>query len=162
MAGRSDDIHEIVQVSLSYAAGVDHRDWRRYRQVFHDECLFDMSSWSGRPPTVMRADDWVEGVRAVNGNFDATQHMMTNHVVTFDGDDSAVGVNEVQAQHWFSADTMQTFGRPAQPTWCTLGGHYRNRYTRVDGVWRMAAVQLVVRWHAGDQDVFTLARARAT
>ena len=163
MAERFEDIHAIIQVSLSYAGGIDHRDWERFRSVFHDECHFDTSSWSGRAPSVMRADDWVQAVRSVNGSFDATQHLMTNHVITFEGDDVAIGVNEVHAQHWFGADTMLAMQEPGQEpgqaAWCTLGGHYRNRYTRVNGVWRMAAMQLVVRWHTGDQRVFALARA---
>jgi hypothetical protein len=160
MTDRSADIHAIIQVSLSYAAGIDHRDWPRYRSVFHDECHFDTSSWSGRPPTTMAADDWVDAVRAVNGNFDATQHLMTNHTVEFVGDDEAIGVNEVHAQHWFSAATMAEFGRPSEPAWCVLGGHYRNRYRRVEGVWRMSECQLTVRWQTGNSDVFALARTR--
>ena len=161
MTERFADIHAIVQVSLSYAGGIDHRDWARYRAVFHDECHFDTSSWSGRAPSTMSADDWVAAVRTVNGSFDATQHLMSNHVVEFTGDDSAVATNEVQAQHWFSATSMESFGQAATAAWCMLGGHYRNVYERRDGIWRMAACQLVVRWQTGDPEVFALARARS-
>jgi hypothetical protein len=155
---RLDDRHHIVAVSLGYAAGIDHRDWARYRDCFTDVCEFDFSSWSGRPAGPMSADDWVAAVRRVNGAFDATQHLMSNHDVCFDGPDEAVGVNELQAQHWYSAESMARFGRPAEPAWCLLGGHYTNRYVRSgdDGRWRITACTLTVRWHTGDRTIFTL------
>lgn len=160
LADRSADWHAIVAVSLSYAAGIDHRNWDRYLAVFTDPCEFDFSSWSGRPKATMPADAWVEAVRSVNGNFDATQHLMTNHDVHFGGDDEAIGVNELQAQHWFSAASMEAFGRPAEPAWCLLGGHYTNHYVRAEGVWRMASCHLTVRWRTGDETIFALARSR--
>lgn len=152
----------IVQVSYGYAAGIDHRDWGLYRSIFTDLCEFDFSSWSGRPKAVMPAEDWVAAVRSVNGNFDATQHIMTNHRLDLIDDDTVLGVNELQAQHWFSAESMAAFGRPAEMAWCLLGGHYTNRYERgTDGVWRIAACRLTVRWRTGDESIFPLARSRA-
>jgi hypothetical protein len=154
------DRQQIVEVSLNYAAGIDHRDWARYRDCFADPCRFDFSSWSGRPAAVMPADEWVAAVRSVNGSFDATQHLMTNHDIRFDGDDTAVGVNELQAQHWFSPESMVSFGRPAESAWCLLGGHYTNRYERLEDGWRISECRLTVRWHIGDRSIFELARRR--
>jgi hypothetical protein len=155
------DTASIVQVSYRYAAGIDHRDWDLYRSVFTDECEIDFSSWSGTPGAVMRADDWVAAVRSINGSFDATQHVMTNHIVDFIDHDTAVGTNEVQAQHWFSAATMAGFGRAAEARWCLLGGHYTNRYVRDAGGWRISSCRLTVRWRMGDESIFALARHRA-
>lgn len=155
------DAAAIVQVSYGYAAGIDHRDWALYRDIFTDECEFDFSSWSGRPASVMPADAWVEAVRSVNGNFDATQHIMTNHRLEALDADTVVGINELQAQHWFTAASMAGFGRPAEIAWCLLGGHYTNRYVRCDdGAWRITACGLTVRWRTGDESIFPLARSR--
>lgn len=154
------DHRRIVELSLSYAAGIDHRDWPLYRSIFTDVCLVDFSSWSGRDAADMNADDWVDAVRSVNGNFDATQHIMTNHRFEVLDDNTVVGTNEVQAQHWFSATSMAGFDRPAEPAWCLLGGHYTNRYVRLDGRWRIAACGLTVRWRMGDESIFAFARRR--
>ncbi len=154
------DTAAIVQLSFAYAAGIDHRDWTLYRSIFTDPCEFDFSSWSGRPPAVIPADDWVAAVRGTNGSFDATQHLMSNHRIDMIDERTAIGVNELQAQHFFTADTMAAFGRPAQDAWCLLGGHYTNRYTRTDAGWRIAACRLTVRWRTGDESIFPLARSR--
>ncbi|MEX0848198.1 MAG: nuclear transport factor 2 family protein [Ilumatobacteraceae bacterium] len=156
------DAASIVQVSYGYAAGIDHRDWQRYRSIFTDACEFDFSSWSGRPKAMMPADDWVNAVRSVNGNFDATQHIMTNHQFDVVDDVTVIGINELQAQHWFSGASMAGFGRPAEIAWCLLGGHYTNRYERgTDGAWRIASCRLTVRWRTGDESIFPLARSRS-
>jgi SnoaL-like domain len=153
---------ELIQLSYGYAAGIDHRDWELYRSIFTDLCTFDFSSWSGRPATEMPADEWVEAVRSVNGNFDATQHIMTNHRFETVDDDTVVGTNELQAQHWFTAESMATFGREEEPAWCLLGGHYTNRYVRTAEGWRIGACQLTVRWRTGDESIFTFARRRVS
>ncbi len=151
----------IVDLSSGYAAGIDHRDWGLFRSIFTDVCEFDFSSWSGRPAAAMAADDWVQAVRAVNGNFDATQHLMSNHRMQRVDDDTIIAVNEMQAQHWFAGDSMASFGRAAESAWCLLGGHYTNRCTRVGGDWRIMSCQLTVRWRTGDETIFALARQRS-
>jgi hypothetical protein len=158
------DRQDVIELSLAYAAGIDHRDWQLYRSIFTDVCEYDFSSWSGRAPASMPADDWVLAVRTVNGNFDATQHLMSNHRLRrVDGADvpTIEGINELQAQHWFDAESMASFGRPAEPAWCLLGGHYTNRYVRTDEGWRIAACRLTVRWRTGDESIFAFARQRA-
>ena len=154
------DAAAIVQLSYAYAAGIDHRDWALYRSIFTDTCEFDFSSWSGRPAAAIPADDWVAAVRGTNGSFDATQHLMSNHRIEAVDDDTAIGVNELQAQHYFTAESMASFGRPSEPAWCLLGGHYTNRYVRTDDGWRIAACRLTVRWRTGDESIFPLARGR--
>ena len=74
--------------------------------------------------------------------------------------DTVIGTNEVQAQHWFCADSMALFGRAAEPAWCLLGGHYTNRYVRGAAGWRIAACRLTVRWRTGDETIFAFARRR--
>lgn len=154
------DRQVLVELSHAYAAGIDHRDWALYRRIFADECEIDFSSWSGREPASMRADDWVDAVRRVNGYFDATQHLMSNHRFEAVDADTVIGTNEVQAQHWFCADSMALFGRAAEPAWCLLGGHYTNRYVRGAAGWRIAACRLTVRWRTGDETIFAFARRR--
>jgi hypothetical protein len=157
----ADDRQSIVDLSYAYAAGIDHRDWALYRSIFTDVCEYDFSSWSGRAATAMPAEDWVSAVRSVNGNFDATQHLMSNHRLQRVDHETIVGVNELQAQHWFDAESMATFGRTTEAAWCLLGGHYTNRYVRTSAGWRIASCRLTVRWRTGDETIFALARQRA-
>ena len=154
------DRQSIVDLSFAYAAGIDHRDWSLYRSIFTDVCEFDFSSWSGRPAAAMPADAWVQAVRSVNGNFDATQHLMSNHRLDRLDATTIVGVNELQAQHWFDGESMASFGRVAEPAWCLLGGHYTNRYVLTPDGWRIASCRLTVRWRTGDETIFAFARQR--
>lgn len=149
----------VVDVSHRYAAGIDRRDWNLYRECFTDPCEFDFSSFSGRPSTQMPRDTWVDNVRRTNGSFDATQHQMTNQMVTFMSDDRATCITELRAQHWFAPETMVRLGHPNAVNFCELGGHYTNEIVRSDNVWRIERCQLTVRWQTGSMAIFDLARA---
>jgi hypothetical protein len=164
------DVHAaIARVGYDYAQGIDDRDWMLFRSVFDEECHVDFRSWSGAPAATMASAVWVQAVRSVTGAFDATQHLMTNlrlqdgssDGLSDDTTDSIVGVNEVQAQHWFSADTMASFDRTAEPAMCTLGGVFTNRYVLTHGRWRIASCRFTLRWTTGDETLFTLARQRS-
>lgn len=160
-----DDVQAaIARLTFDYARGIDDRDWVVFRSVFADSCDVDFQSWSGAPPAVMASDVWVQAVRSVTGAFDATQHLMTNHRL-LDGQadvqsGSVTAVNEVQVQHWFDADSMASFDRPAEPAWCTLGGSFSNRYLLTEAGWRIAACRFTLRWRTGDETLFALARQR--
>jgi 3-phenylpropionate/cinnamic acid dioxygenase small subunit len=158
---RRTDIDAIIAVTYAYAAGIDRRDWEMYRNVFTDPCEFDFSSFNNAPKVTLTPDQWTVGVRSVNGNFDATQHQITNHVVQFDGESTATCVAELRAQHWFSPATMSEFGlSPDVVNWCEIGGHYTNSMQRVDGIWKISRCHLTVRWQLGNDDVFERARRR--
>jgi len=162
----------VIDTVVRYATGIDMRDWEAYRSCFTDTCHFDFSSWSGRPGASMSADDWVAGVRSVNGNFDATQHISTNHVVTFPGrkgkkgkkgkpkSGTATCVSYMHAQHYFTPETMTSFGRAGDVNYCTLGGYYTNQLVRLDDGWRIESCKLDVTWITGDRSIFDLARNR--
>ena len=156
------DTRHIVEVSYRYASGIDLRDWELYRTCFTDPCTFDFSSFSGRPAASMPAQTWVDNVRSLNGNFDATQHVMTNHCVTFTGNDTATCVTELRAQHWFAPATMEQLGSAGDVNWCELGGHYTNDLVRDGELWRISTCRLTVRWRLGNEAIFDLARSRGT
>lgn len=156
------DLTLAPEVIYRYASGIDERDWERYRSCFTSTCWFDFSSFMGTPASEMSADDWVARVRAVNGNFDATQHQMTNVTVRADGEQTAQVRVELRAQHWFSPDSMATFQRPDDVNWCELGGHYDGTLRWHDDEWRITRWRLTVRWRLGNMGVFSLAVGRGT
>ena len=152
---------DLVQLSYRYAAGVDRRDWELFATCFADPCWIDMSSFSGRPGGFLPVADWVERVRGVNGEFDATQHLMSNHRILDAGPDGVVVEYEMQAQHWFRPETMADLGAPDAVNWCLLGGHYTClAVPSHDRGWVIGRLRLDVRWRTGNMGVFDLARAR--
>ncbi|MEY3619345.1 MAG: hypothetical protein RL726_2043 [Actinomycetota bacterium] len=152
-------VRAIIDVSHRYAAGIDRRDWGLYAECFTDPCDFDFSSFSGKPAASLRRDVWVDNVRRTNGSFDATQHQMSNQMVTMVGDQRAICVTELRAQHWFSETTMERLGHPGAENFCELGGHYTNEIVFDDGAWRISKCMLTVRWQTGSMAIFDLARA---
>lgn len=149
----------IIDVSYAYAAGIDRRDWSLYGTCFTDPCGFDFSSFSGRPATELPRDVWVDNVRRTNGSFDATQHQMSNHMVTLGTNDRATCITELRAQHWFAESTMAKLGHPGETNFCELGGHYTNDLVFDGSAWRISFCRLTVRWQTGSMAIFDLARS---
>lgn len=135
----------VFDVLLNYATGVDRRDWNLYRSIFIDEVYFDFSTWRGVKMT-MPAEDWVAEVKDTLGCFDATQHNITNPVITLDGDEATVTAYIV-ARHHFAGE-MQT-----------VAGFYTHRLVRTDAGWKIAACTLVITWEEGDRTLFERAHA---
>lgn len=160
MSASLEDRQAIVDVVIQYATAVDRRDWALYEACFTDPCEIDFSAWSGRPAATMPAREWARRVRSTNGNFDTTQHLSTNHVVTFESDEAATCVSYMHAQHWFGAERLASLGHPSDESrWCTLGGYYTNALVHTDAGWRIARCQLTVTWVTGDPSVFDIARS---
>jgi hypothetical protein len=141
----------INDVQLRYATGVDTRDWPLFRSCFTDEIETDVSSAVGSPPQRIKADDWVERVRRTIDGLKATQHMITNQVITLDGDE-ATCVAYVQARHHLPNET----GGSEQ----VMYGYYTNRFVRTAEGWKIRARKLTVLWNEGNMEIFELARRR--
>jgi ketosteroid isomerase-like protein len=139
----------ISDVQLRYATGVDTRDWPLYRSCFTDDIDIDFSSAAGLPPQRMKADDWVEFARRTINGMKATQHMITNHVITLAGDE-ATCVAYVQARHHLPNDT----GGSDQ----VMYGYYTNRFVRTPDGWKIRACKLTVTWNEGNMHILELAR----
>jgi 3-phenylpropionate/cinnamic acid dioxygenase small subunit len=134
----------ISDTILAYATGVDGRDWALYRSIFTDMIDIDFSTWSGLK-TRMSADAWVAIVRATLSCFDATQHNITNHVITVNGDEADITANMI-ARHSFKGELQ------------SLGGFYTHHLLRASPGWKIAACKLVITWEQGDRTLFDRAR----
>lgn len=142
---------EIIDVQHRYALGIDRRDWTLYRSVFADRVRFDFTSWHGGEPEELSADAWVERVAARQSGFDATQHQMSNHVVTLAAS-SAECITYIVARHCLRAgekDLIQV-----------IGGYYTNRLIRFEDQWKINACTLTVKWTEGDRSLFDIAAER--
>ena len=144
------DRADISDVVIRYASGVDRRDWALYRSCFAEQVDVDFSSFNGSPPSTLPADHWVERVRAGLEGFDATQHISTNHTISFPGGDRAEATcwSYVWAMHWLDGEGY------------VIGGWYDNRLVRTDGGWRIRSCTGHALWTQGDRRVFQRAAAR--
>ncbi|MGE3510246.1 MAG: nuclear transport factor 2 family protein [Vicinamibacterales bacterium] len=143
------DRAEISDVQLRYARGTDSRDWELFRSCFTDEIEVDFSEGFGLPVANLKADDWVKGVAPRMESFKATQHMITNQLITFDDDDHATCVAYVRATHHLPNST----GDSDQ----TVYGYYTNRLERTSNGWRIARLKLTSVWMTGNFGIFQAA-----
>ena len=144
----------VAETVYRYATGVDRRDWTLYRSLFTDTVTFDFSSYGPDwPPRQMSADEWVAGLVPLFTGLAATQHSMTNPLVTTDGDTAAITMY-VQAHHVFDPTDAAS--------WYTIGGYYEDTLARVNGRWLLTGVRLTVTWRAGEPGIMEVARAEGT
>lgn len=147
------DRADISDVQLRYATGTDTRDWELFRSCFTDEVEIDFSEGFGQPVVRLTADEWVAGTAPRMESFTATQHMITNQVITFDDNDHATCIAYVRASHHSPNPT----GDSDQ----TVYGYYTNRFERTRDGWRIAAVKLTAVWMTGNFGIFQTALTQA-
>ena len=168
----------ISDTLLAYATGVDRRDWALYRSIFCDEVKMDISSWSPAKGTY-RIDDWMAAVRESIVCFDATAHVLTDHVITLDGD-RATAVAHMTATHYLEAHLglqsgsgkVLVHGAPAlgSDTGAVgngrligeihmIGGFYTGQLVRAGDRWKIAEWTLMVTWEQGNRSLFEKAKA---
>ncbi|GAA3543700.1 nuclear transport factor 2 family protein [Amycolatopsis ultiminotia] len=143
------DRAEIGDVQLRYATGTDSHDWELFRSCFTEEVEIDFSAGFGQPVVRMSADDWAKSTAPRMESFKATQHMITNLVITFDGDDRATCVAYLRASHHLPNST----GDSDQVVY----GYYTNRFERTPDGWRIARVKLTPLWMTGNFGIFQTA-----
>jgi 3-phenylpropionate/cinnamic acid dioxygenase small subunit len=144
----------LVDVLSSYATGLDARDWQLWRSVFLDQVVFDLSSWSGQPARTLDADRVVAAQARIFAELAATQHFITNHRITVDGDRARV-LAAMRAEHWIDTPV------PGGGTRYTMFGYYDDRLVRTRDGWKIAEMQLNVTRTEGDRNVLDEASRRA-
>jgi 3-phenylpropionate/cinnamic acid dioxygenase small subunit len=127
------DRMEIIDTETRYATGVDTRDLDLYRSCFTDEMDLDMSGMGMGEPMKISADAWADQAISLVSGFQSTQHIITNHVITIEGD-RATCVAYVQAQH-YNPETMYT-----------VGGTYTNTLVRTPEGWKISKLKLTLAW----------------
>jgi hypothetical protein len=132
------DRAEIIDRITDIAAGADRRQWERAQAAFAPEVRVDYTSLFGGSPSTTKAADLVAGWKTVLPGFDATQHLVSNHVVQ-------VSANAATAQ----ADFIATH-RIDRELW-TLGGRYDYTLAKLQGRWRVTAMTMTWTWETGDR-----------
>lgn len=152
MVTNADDKLAVAETLYRYAVGIDTRDFTLYRSIFADRVAIDFTSYSGGQATTMTRDQWLGGVVPLFSGLAATQHSMTNPMVSVDGD-AATCRMYMQAHHVYD---------PTDPaSWFTIGGYYDDtliRSAQGPAGWLITGVTLTVLWRAGDPDIMVAAR----
>ncbi len=143
--------HEAVtRLRYTYAVSIDTRNWPLHRSIYTDEITMDFTSYSGGSgATAMPADTWVAGLKPLFTGLSATQHVMTNPLVTVNGQ-RATQRMYMKAEHFLIEDGHQ--GEFA------IGGYYDDALVQTDDGWRITGVTLTVLWRRGDPTIMERAR----
>ena len=140
---------ELVELMSQYAAGVDLLDRELYASCFTDPVDIDFGSFDPDSVKVMTPEEWVGYCWDFVEGLDASQHIITNHRITFNSDDEATIIAYMHAQHY-----IQEVGG------YIAAGYYTNRAVRTDAGWRLARVRYTLTWESGDRSVFDIGRQR--
>lgn len=145
------DRADIDDVIHRYATGVDSRDWPLLRSIFAEEVLFDVRSWTGGAPQLMRADDLVGWVTGMLSGFDATRHYSSNHVHRIEGDEATCVSNMVALHYLVEGEAREMHASI---------GYYTRRLKRSPDGWLIHAHQLIITADMGERALHPRARAR--
>lgn len=134
----------ISDIVIAYATAVDTHDWDLLRSLFTEKVHFDFSSFDPASQGEVSADELVNRAR-LTANFDATQHISSNHRHQIDGD-TAICVSYMLASHFLK--------RPDGAYHCTLSGYYTYQLERTGSGWKINRYALNVTGQSGDPRVF--------
>jgi hypothetical protein len=124
----------IGEVKARYCRMLDTKDWDGYADVFTEDFELDTSA-AGGPGVIRGRDAAVRMIRSSVGEA-RTAHQVHSPEITLDGDTAQV--------IWAMQDRVVWGKRRPAPNMLghTGYGHYRERYVRKDGQWRIAAQRL--------------------
>lgn len=143
------NITEVVTRVANYA---DARAWDLLRECFTDEVAVDYTSLAGGEPSTVKADYLIAGWRGTLSGFDATQHQVTNILMTLEGDEARVNAY-IHADHYLE-------GVPGGNHWLVLGT-YDYRLVRTDDGWCIRATKLNLKRTEGNDKLADAATERA-
>jgi hypothetical protein len=131
----------------AYATAVDTRDWGLFRTLFTDRVFIDMRSLDPTRYKEISAAELLDLAKPL-ANFDATQHLSSNHRHAIDGD-QATCVAYMHASHFLKRDGGDFY--------CVLTGYYTYSLVRTAAGWKISKYALQVTGQHGDPRVFAWA-----
>lgn len=139
---------DIVEACTQMAWLADQRDWAALTELFTDRVTLDYTSLNGGEPVELDRREAVTAWAGILGRLAATQHLVSNHLISLDGDRAACTAT-FQATHILP-------NLHGDSLW-TLGGDYRYRLRRIDTRWRIAGITMTTTWATGNQHIMKLA-----
>ena len=136
----------ITDVVNSMGTLADLGQYDRLQQLFTDEVIVDYTSLFPGEIQNISSEQLMTQWQSTLPGFDATQHMITNHQITVDGDE-ATAVAYVRATHKLG-DAM----------W-VVRGYYVDELVRTDEGWKLQAIQYNASYEEGDRSLVEQAAA---
>jgi len=101
---KSEDRFKITEVMSSYAFALDTKDYSLLRSLFTVDVevmmIFDSDSPDGGEVKLTGIEDWIEYVKKALDGTRASQHMLGNPIINFDGE-KAVVRTDLQATEYY-------------------------------------------------------------
>ncbi len=98
------DRFKIIETMNKYAIGIDTKDYSLFRSIFLDDVkvkvIFDPNWREEGEVSFNSKEDWVAYVKESIDQYRATQHMLGNPMISFDGE-IAVVRTDLQATHYY-------------------------------------------------------------
>jgi hypothetical protein len=136
----------IIELTHRYCWALDSRDWLLLDRVFTETATAELLS-----PLLQGRDAIRARIRNTVDALDATQHTVTNHMITVHGD-IATSRCYLHSQHVLrSVDGSPHF---------VVAGRYEDELIRSADGWRITFRSLMVTWSEGNLDV--VRRSRST
>jgi len=118
---RTRDRLAILELIGRLALTIDGRDWNALGQLFTDTVYHDRTSLTGGEPMTLGVAEFVDGWRQTLQNMDAVHHLITNHVISLDGDQATCAAN-MQGTHVLANASGAPCGRSAAATTTSSNG----------------------------------------
>jgi 3-phenylpropionate/cinnamic acid dioxygenase small subunit len=144
-ASTADTRQTLVELTLRMAWYLDHKQWDAMPALFTGMVRLDYTSLNGGQPTTVPRADMIAKWRTNRTPLKATQHLISNHLVTITDDAAATATAMFQAIHLLPNDQ-------GGPLW-TLGGEYAYSFTRVDGSWLIDGLAMRLLWADGNRNI---------
>lgn len=141
----SDLRQELVDLTLKMAWYIDHQEWGLMSSLFTPQVRLDYTSLNGGEVTVVTRDTMIGKWRENRTSLDATQHLLSNHIVSVSGDGSARGTAMFQATH-------RKANNQGGPLWI-LGGEYHYKFAEVNGSWLISGLLMEILWADGNRNI---------
>lgn len=138
----------ITDVVNSVGTLADLKQWLQLQQLFADEVTVDYTSLFGGKAQTIPSEQLMSQWQSVLPGFDATQHLITNHQITINGDTATV-IAYVRATH-----------RLGDGMW-VVGGYYVDELVRTHNGWKLTAIQYNALYEEGDRSLIEQAAAKA-
>jgi hypothetical protein len=149
------DENDIRNLVIAFSLGMDSRDYKMYRASWADEVDLDLPNLAGdaiRLSGRTTGDDYAKGVIALLSQFESTQHVSSNHLVSVRGD-LGICTCYTLAQHYMPVAS----GEP----WLTAGARYELTAQRFgESGWRFVKFKLTPLWARGNGSLWQEATRR--
>ncbi len=145
------EIAEFIVTNSMLADSGDPAAWERYRQRYAEQITVDYSSTLGDPARLVARDLLMPYWKSLIDAFDVTQHLVTNVVVTLNGDQANTRAYVV-SNHRIGGDVWSCGG---------IYEHGLQRTANRDGGWQITAQRFSPLFETGNRSVFERGVAKA-